>query len=73
MLFRVLRYLDAGMQMKDHIMSWMVCLIPRRVCRWSLPHMQALEPFIGPWVIHILRRAIGDDAVSRCRKIGMDI
>jgi hypothetical protein len=43
----------------DTVRIWLVCLLPRAVCRW----LWALDVPLGRWAPHILGRCLGRDAV----------
>jgi hypothetical protein len=45
----------------DTVRSWVVCLIPRRVCVW-LWAQEEWFPVLGAWGPHILGRMLGVDA-----------
>lgn len=48
--------------MKDDVMAWVVCVLPRTVCVW----IWDLDIHLGCWAPHILGRIIGSDA----RRVG---
>lgn len=43
----------------DTVRSWLVCLVPRRVCMW----LWEAEMPMGRWAPHVLGRILGCDAI----------
>ncbi len=44
---------------KDTVMSWLICLVPVRVCRWFWEH----DVPMGGWAPHVFGRMLGVDPV----------
>lgn len=43
----------------DHMLSWVVCLVPRRVCRWLWYRSEDTGKPLGRWAPHIFGKMVG--------------
>lgn len=47
------------MPILDHIMSWLICLVPRFVCQWLWDRSEETGKPLGRWAPHVFGKAIG--------------
>ena len=52
------------MSFSDTIMSWLICLVPRFVCRWLWYRSERTGKRLGLWAPHILCKMIGAETIS---------
>jgi hypothetical protein len=58
------------MPLLDHIMSWLICLVPRFVCQWLWDRSEETGKPLGRWAPHVFGKAIGASSWHRVESLG---